>query len=130
MTFFFNRCLGKRVPREMRAFGVNVRTHDEYFTPVTDDDIWLAFCATNHWFAITEEKMKRRQGLIFRRAVRDHNVGCFAISCSGMRAPDKANLLKQAWPQIEQKSSRTSLPFIWRVMRNGQFARIDLDSLH
>lgn len=128
MIFFFDRNLGKRVPREMQASGVNVERHDDHFVQKTPDDVWMSQVSQNDWVVITGEKLGRgtQKSVIFKRDIKKYVLKCFAIYGQSLGAEAKIATLKAVWPRIERLSRIRSAPFLYRVAVDGTVDRLAL----
>ena len=127
MIFFFDRNLGKRVPREMQASGVNVERHDDHFAQKTPDVVWMSQVSQHDWVVITGEKLGRgtQKSVIFKRDIKKYVLKCFAIYGQSLGAEAKIATLKAVWPRIERRRIR-SAPFLYRVAVDGTVARLAL----
>jgi uncharacterized protein with PIN domain len=53
--FFFDRSMGKSIPRAFALLGLDVVVHDDHFGQATPDDVWLAVVGEQGWIVITKD---------------------------------------------------------------------------
>lgn len=59
VVFFTDRDLGKQFPLILRAAGLAVEAHADYFAPAAKDEEWLEESAKRGWVAVTHDRRIR-----------------------------------------------------------------------
>lgn len=125
MTFFFDRSVGKSVPRAFAQLGPDVVAHDDHFDQTTPDDTWLAIAGDRGWTVITKDDRIRRN-MAERAALVGHNVGCFVLSQRNATRWQMAQALMRAWDTIERIAATESRPFLYAIHPDGSVSKRSL----
>jgi len=114
----------KTIPEALRRAGVHVEIHDDHFRKDAPDEEWLARAGEQGWVVLTKD-----QGIRHRRteleALLDANVRAFILTSGGVRADEYAKTLVACLPKIRRLLAKTPAPFIARITRSGDVARIE-----
>jgi hypothetical protein len=132
LTFFFDRCLGKRLPEAIRLtdppFGVEY-FHDPKakikFKHNTPDDIWVPIIAQQGWFILSHDN-KWHKNEVERVAVKQHAAGCFYLYGNNSLTWYKLRAFIRAADKIVALAKATQRPFIFRAASNGRVTHIKL----
>jgi len=117
--FFFDRNLGRRVPRALAAAGWAAEVHDDHFPQETPDTELLQFVAARGWVFVTQDKKIRQRGPE-RAALREHGVAAVFVSASAQLTSDQtAAALSAAASEIRRQVEILTPPFILTVRRDG-----------
>jgi hypothetical protein len=121
MTLFFDRNLGKLVPRALARLRLSVEWHDKLeLSPTTPDDEVLQVVGTNGWCMVTcDKRIATRENQ--RQAFVDHRVGCFVLWGGAQESPwQRVRVIARNWERIEQMASDPSnRPFVCRLHLRG-----------
>lgn len=110
-TFYVDRCLGKTVPRELRAAGALVEMHDDHFAQDAVDDHWIPQVSARGWVILTKDKNIRRAGGE-RETVLLSNARVITLSSGNMRGADMAALFVSRITEMEQLAISHPPPFV------------------
>ncbi len=113
--YFTDRDLGKQFGAILKAGGVTVERHIDYFAHDTPDDVWLAEVGRRGWTALTHDKRIRYKPNE-RDAVIRHNVGLLVIVGAAPFA-ELARAFLATLPSIEHFLEKQKPPFIAKVYR-------------
>jgi hypothetical protein len=116
---FVDRSLGRHViPDALRALGVEVHVHDDYFPQDAPDDVWLPVVGQRGWAVLTKDTKIRLRDTELSALVRGR-VRAFVLTSGDMTGLEMARVLTLALPQIARLCLRHGPPFIARVSRRG-----------
>jgi hypothetical protein len=115
MTLFFDRNVGRAVPKALELLRLSVEYHDRHFGPRTKDDHWLAAIGDKGWVAVTcDERLRYNQSHL--RALIGHKVGCFLICGAGSRPRwHMVRILAANWDEIEEICATEVAPYLYRL---------------
>lgn len=130
MTFYFDRCFGKRFPQALRTadppFAVEFH-HDPgnkfKFTQTTPDDEWLAKVGAEGWIVFSHDR-KFHKRLPERTAIKQHKVGCFYLWGANDGIWFKTHCFMRGYDNIARCVATTPKPFIYSVARDGQVKQV------
>lgn len=121
---FVDRSIPKGVAEALKAVRHDVRWLEDLFPHDTKDEDWLPIAGREGWLVIVrDKKIRTRPGE--RRAILDHQVGCFCLT--QRQDPTRWQYLKllvQTLDEMGRRFASTPRPFIYGVDRNGQFKLI------
>jgi hypothetical protein len=123
VTFFFDRNIGRAVPKALRVLGLPVVSHDEHFPPNTQDDQWMPTVGRAGWTVIGHDK-KFHEIDVELQAIRDHQVGVFYLWGANAKRWDKVRLFAKVYDKIVTVIQSQRPPFIYRVYKSGAFKRV------
>ena len=110
-TFYVDRCLGKTVPRELRAAGALVEAHDDHFAQNALDDDWIPQVTARGWVILTKDKNIRRAGGE-RETVLLSNSRVITLASGNMRGAAMAALFVSRIAEMEQLAASHPPPFV------------------
>jgi hypothetical protein len=114
MTLFFDRTVGKRIADALRLLDLVVERHDDHFSQLTYDDVWLQAIGERGWVAVTHDDLRRNPAAM--RALVDHKVGCFLIRGGASRRNwFTVRVLARNWERIEEIANSQARPFLYRL---------------
>ena len=125
MTFFFDRSVGRNLPRVFQLLGIDAIAHDDKFSPNTPDEVWLAAAGQHSWIVITKDD-RIRHNQAERQAIIDNRVGCFVLLRRGATRFVMAQILMRAWDDIVALSASEARPFLYAVLADGRVERRSL----
>lgn len=125
MRFFFDRSVGKSIPRAFALLALDTIAHDDHFDQTTPDDTWLATAGEQGWIVITKDDRIRRN-MAERAALVGHNVGCFVLSQRNATRWQMAQTLMRAWDTIEQIAATEPRPFLYAIHPDGSVSKRSL----
>ena len=117
LTLFFDRCIGLRVPKALRAVRppVAIKDHQQVgFDGNTPDDEWLAKVGTKGWVVITQDRKFHKRELEIA-AVQAHSVRCFYLYGGSDPAWSTFCNFISAFPRIVEVAEQVPAPFIYQV---------------
>jgi hypothetical protein len=121
MTLFFDRNVGKTVPRALARLRVPVEWHDKLeLPPTTGDDEILEIVGTKGWSMITcDQRIARQENQ--RQAFVDHDVGCFILWGGAAESPwYRVRMIARNWERIEELAGQTGVrPFVCTLRLRG-----------
>ena len=125
MIFFFDRNIGKKVPRALKILGLAVEWHDDHFPQDCPDDQWMPSVAANGWTVIGHDK-KFHQNQAELWAVKQHALGCFYLWGAQALKWEKVRVFARAYDKIVAAITTDRPPFVYRVDRRGVLRRVTL----
>jgi PIN domain-containing protein len=114
-TYFTDRDLGKRFGEILKAGGLTIERHADYFAADSPDEVWLAEIGRRGWIALTHDRRIRYKPNE-RDAVMRHGVALLIIVGSAPFA-ELAHAFVATVPRIEQFLASHQAPFIAKVYR-------------
>ena len=78
------------------------------------------------WLVVThDKKIRTRPGE--RRAIKEHNVGCFILAYKqDLKKREIAELVLSALQDMEELFERTPRPFIYTISKDGEFRQYSI----
>lgn len=125
MTYFFDRSLGRMIPRTLRTRGIDAVAHDSLFAQDTPDDEWLADIGRRGWTVLTKDD-RIRYNEAERQALITYNVGCFAVMRRNDTREQILATLEAAWERIEEIATSETHPFFYAIHKDGTVHKKDL----
>ena len=121
ITFFIDRCLGKKLATVLRVQGLTVEIHDSHFAKDAKDVDWLPTIGQQGWVVLTkDERIAKR--FLERMAVANAGVRMFVLVSQNLSGADTAAAFTQAIPAMQQFLQSNPAPFIAKVYRDGSVA--------
>jgi len=119
-TFFLDENLHncRPVVEALISAGFRYKRHGEYFSPGTEDSIWLPRVGTEGWLLLTVDKNIRFNELE-RRAVEQFGVRAFVFASVNLGARQMAEALAKAAKEIIKLCKRQPAPFIASITKSG-----------
>jgi hypothetical protein len=121
VTFYFDRCFGKRFPEALLTMDTpfKVQYHhsrENNFHQEMEDDEWLAIVGAKGWYVFSHDKKWHGESPAIA-AIKEHKIGCFYLWGAQVPTWDKYVCLARAYAKIKQRLP-TRKPFIYRVAYN------------
>lgn len=113
--YFTDRDLGKQFPDILRAGGLDVRRHADFFSPDCPDETWLKEVGRHQWVALSHDRRIRYKPNE-KAAVIRHGVALLVI-IGKASLPELARSVLNTIPAIESFLGGHSPPFIAKVYR-------------
>lgn len=124
ITFFIDRCLGKKVAAALTTEYTKIEVHDNHFPPDERDQVWLASVGARGWVVLTKDKNIRRNHLE-RGALRDAGVKAFILTSPHLTAVEMCAVLKKALPKMAKLAGAKRLGFIALIHKNGRIQTLE-----
>ena len=127
-TFFFDRCLGRRVPRALLELGsrcdFEVKYHQgESYRHNLDDDIWLSAVGQKGWFVLSYDAKWQDEAPAIA-AITQHRVGCFYLHGASSLSFDRLASFVRSYDKIMQLAKNETRPFIYAFDSRNQARKI------
>jgi hypothetical protein len=121
VTFYFDRCFGKRFPEALLTMDApfKVQYHhsrENNFPQSMEDDEWLALVGAKGWYVFSHDKKWHDESPAIA-AIKEHKIGCFYLWGASVPTWDKYVCLARAYRRIKERLP-TRKPFIYRVAYN------------
>lgn len=128
LIFFFDRCVGKRVPRALLALGTRcdfeTRYHEgEGYKHNLDDDVWLAEVGGKGWFVFSYDA-KWKDEAVAIEAIKQHNIGCFHLHGASSLSFDRLASFVRSYDKIMETAKNERRPFIVQFDSRNQMKRL------
>ena len=117
LTLFFDRNIGLRVPKALRALRppIAIQDHQQVgFAIDAPDDEWLAKVGTKGWVVITQDRKFHKETLELA-ALQDHSVRCFYLHGGSDAMWSTFCNFISAFPRIVEIAREVPAPFIYQV---------------
>lgn len=125
MRYFCDRSLGRRIPRELQARGIDAVAHDDLFGQTEPDEGWLTTIGQQGWIVITKDDYIRYREAE-RQAILTYSVGCFVLMRRNDTAQQLLAALGAAWQRVEEISASEARPFLYAIYKDGSILKRDL----
>lgn len=110
-TFYVDRCVGKRVVKELRDAGATVQAHDDNFAQDAADTVWIPDVTARGWVILTKDKnIRRRAGE--REAVVAASARIITLTSGNMSGKTMADLFVANLTAMEQLAATQPAPFV------------------
>jgi len=119
---------GLTVAEALRAHGLIVHIHRDYFAPQATDEEWLTEVGQRGWIVLTKDRMIQRRTLE-REALIRANVRAFVLVAKQTNGPENAQILIKAHSAMIRHIEQHPAPFIVTVYRDGSLKAVDLAKL-
>ncbi len=117
---FLDRSLdGEKLTEALRAHGVVVHRHRDFFVHDTRDEDWLTTVGEKGWVVLTKDKRIRYRS-IEREALINARVRAFVLVAGNLSGNDIAETFTRALPKILAFIGEHEPPFIARILKNGE----------
>ena len=120
MRFVFDECLPDKFPRALQVLGEDAVPYSEHWERGTPDEQWIPVAALEGWVIITADKLRPHR----RLALSTQSGRIFLLAVSNLSTWEQFRLLVNRWQAIKQKARKTKPPYIWRVPKKGQLAKV------
>jgi hypothetical protein len=124
LRLYFDRSIGKGVPRALREIGVSVAYHAERYPadPALADDLWIADACRRGEVIVHKDKRIRyrpeERAAFIRGGARMFLLG------GNLSRFDMLRILVIAWPEMARLAESETPPFIYRILASGRLARL------
>jgi len=123
MTFFFDRCVSKKVVGALRCLGEDVIHLDEVFgdNVKVADQKWITYCKLMGWIAVTCDSWIHKNAPELE-ALREANIVSVFIAEAWNDLPrwDKAVWVIKNWPRMKKEAEHEKPGAIIHVAVQGQ----------
>jgi len=126
LTFYFDRCFGKRFPEALRRANppFNVEYHQKCgFKQDTTDDEWLEVVGKRGWVVFSHDRKFHSEALE-TAAVVQFGVGCFYLYGANSTTWEKLELFIRAHRKIFERAASEKRPYIYNVGASGRLKQI------
>ncbi|HEY3316741.1 MAG TPA: DUF5615 family PIN-like protein [Bacillota bacterium] len=123
MTYLFDCSLSPRVPRELRAAGIDAKINKDLFLEGLADDLWLPVAGKEGWIVVGRDRSYHRNPSELA-ALRQYKIGCIYLGGARARQDVLAALFIAHQGRIEDLIQTTEKPFIYRLPLNGRITRV------
>ncbi|AEV15107.1 hypothetical protein TCCBUS3UF1_570 [Thermus sp. CCB_US3_UF1] len=116
-VYFCDRNLGKGFPQRLRELGLEIKAHDELFSPDTPDEEWIPQVSAQGWVILTLDAQLRYRPV--ERAIL-RSFGARVILFTQPKQPERGWLLllaeefAQAQGKVTGFLKQNSAPFVVR----------------
>lgn len=116
-VYFCDRNLGKGFPQRLRELGLEIKAHDELFSPDTPDEGWIPQVSAQGWVILTLDAQLRYRPV--ERAIL-RSLGARVILFTQPKRPEPGWLLllaeefAQAQGKVTRFLKQTPAPFVIR----------------
>jgi hypothetical protein len=124
LRLYFDRSIGKAVPRALREVGLRVAYHAERYPdePALPDDRWIGDASRAGEVIIHKDKRIRyrpeERAAFVRASARMFLLG------GNLSRFDMLRALVVPWPEVVGLAVSEAPPFIYRIMSGGRLARV------
>lgn len=119
VTFFIDRCLGKKIIVEtLRSADISIEIHDEHFSKNAPDIDWIPEVGKRGWMILTKDANIGKNQLE-RLTVADAKVGMFVLASQNLSGTDMAAIFLKAMPEMNKFIHNNTIPFIAKVYQGG-----------
>jgi hypothetical protein len=124
ITLFIKRPLGKRIGEALRAMGVKVVLHSDFFGETAADTEYLARCALEGWIPLTADSDVHNSPLQ-KLLIREAKLQVFRLVRNHWPWAEKLAAFVAALPAIERLVRKQPGPFIARINREGKISALE-----
>ena len=123
---FVDASVPRSVADEIKKVRPGARWMGDLFPLDTTDTAWLREAGRQGWLVVThDKKIRSRPGE--RRAIKEHNVGCFILAYKqDLKKREIAELVLSALQDMEELFERTPRPFIYTISKDGEFRQYSI----
>jgi len=119
ITFYIDRCLGRKLARTLQNLGLNIAIHDEHFPQNSPDVDWLPEVGRRGWVILTKDTRISRNTLE-RLAVAQNDVRMFALARSDLSGQETIEIFTKAIGAIHRILKQQKSPFIAKIYRDSR----------
>lgn len=131
ITFYFDRCFGKRLPEALNRTRPPFITEWQHssqnrFNQTMRDDDWLELCGARNWIAFSHDR-KFHSIEVEAAAIKQHKVACFCLCGANSETFDKLRYFIAAYPKIIEIVKSSMPPYLYKIEANGRrFIEVEL----
>jgi hypothetical protein len=124
VTFFFDACLSRAIPRILLELGVDARHLRDHFPEDAKDTEWIPQVGERGWVVVTVDNAIKKNSAE-RKALRDANVTAVFLGKWFLRRQrwEQAAWILKYWRTIEQAANEAVPGTILYVNSRCQFVR-------
>jgi len=123
VRLFVDRDLGKKLPRALRAVGVEVVAHIERYPSADEesiaDAVWIAEATRRGEVIVTRDGRIRRMSAEVA-AIKAAGARCFVLEVGNGTPFTYLRTLMLAWPALEKKVDELPPPFVIGINAKGR----------
>lgn len=120
ITFFIDRCLGKRfIVERLRREGISIEIHDDHFPQDAQDVDWILEVGKQGWVILTKDGRISRNSLE-KIAVARAQIKMFALASQNLSGDDMAEIFLTAIVKMQEFVRKYPAPFIAKVYRDNR----------
>jgi hypothetical protein len=116
VEFFTDFNCGKQFPMLLRAAGLSVHLHVDYFEPDADDTVWAPAVADRGWIGISRDRKITRTAMEYD-ALMFAGGRLFVMTGGGMKTDLLAKNFINTLPRILETIDTNEAPYIAMVYR-------------
>jgi hypothetical protein len=130
LTFYFDRCFGKRFPealeRAIPPFRVEYHhNRKNAFREDMPDDEWLAHVGAKQWIVFSHDRRFHKETASLM-AIKQHGIGCFYLPGGDAKTWDKLLYFVKSCASCIRLTAATQRPFVYRINKKSQLTRLTL----
>ena len=130
LTFYFDRCFGKRFPEALWKANPPFRVEYHHnkannFAQNIDDDAWLNLVGPKGWIVFSHDRRFHDQSPCLV-AMKQHNIGCFYLWGGSAETWEKLRCFVRRYDRVYDLVNATKRPFIFHVGLHGQIKRVPI----
>lgn len=130
LTFYFDRCFGKRLPEALhrtRPPFVTEWQHNRLnrFNQTMKDDEWLEICGKRGWVAFSHDR-KFHSIDVEAEAIKQHSVAAFCLCGANDETFNKLRYFVKSYPKIISIIQSEKPPYLYRITKEGILRRVEL----
>jgi hypothetical protein len=125
LTFFVDRCLGRRLCQALRAAGFNAEHKDDHFEDSTEDAVWMLEVGERRWVVLTRDTRIRFRPHE-RETIIKANLRFFSLQTKrgkdgrrGITGEEMAEIILANMEKVVEMALATPAPFIAGIYRSG-----------
>lgn len=130
LTFYFDRCFGKRFPQALEAIKPPFKVEYQHsrkskFKQDMKDDDWLKMCGTMKWIAFSHDR-KFHKIDVEAMAIKQHSVAAFSLCGASDPSWEKLCHFVRAYPKIAEIMKTEQPPYLYRIHPTGRVEKVQL----
>lgn len=130
VTFYFDRCFGKRLPQALKRVRPPFVTEWHHssknrFNQTMRDDDWLEICGKRGWVAFSHDR-KFHSIEVEAEAIKQHAVMAFTLCGAQDDTWEKLRHFIRAYPRIIETVRTIKPPYLFRIEATGRLAQVPL----
>lgn len=126
LTFYFDRCFGKRFPETLKRanppFAVEYQNKSPFKQDARDDD-WLSYAGQKKWIVFSHDRKFHSESME-AAAIKQHEVACFYLPGADATTWNKLRYFIVAYPNICRVVQNENKPYIYQVLHTGNLKQI------
>ena len=114
-----NHCRNKHLHAAFQVAQIEFRVHLDFFSPGTEDVVWLPEVARRHWVLLTADAQIRRN-VLERESVRSNRLRMFYFARNDFSGAELGRALATALPRMVRLCQSEPAPFAASITRHGE----------